>query len=162
MMDCVNAVTGAEVVVDSSNDDGDSIDSDSSEESFVFEEPPESNPTAKLRSSERNWELDVLKLVSKGMPHMRLSKRDKGATHDKLRYKSLLDRWYSVGKKANAERTEESNGEVLIERGTVLTLKKNKTELHVVCGIYSKYNNKWFLSDLEKGIDLKGKTPHKL
>ena len=99
-------------------------------------------------------------MTSKGMAYMKLNKREKGSSSDNLKVKSLKSRWFSLEERSSTKKGSEEPTSNPIKRGVVVTLKEEKNNLCVVCGIFNKHYNKWFLSD--KSVDISCKTAHRL
>ena len=90
------------------------------------------------------------------MSVLELGKRDTGATTSEQKVKSLKVRWFKsdIGKKDEKESTDKKGESIVIQRGSLVTLKveqgRGKAKLEeieyfrVIC-IFNKYYNKWFM-----------------
>jgi hypothetical protein len=91
---------------------------------------------------------DVLHLVVQGMTLMDMKQRQQGSVSFELKYKSLHQRWFSLGKKEASETLGSGvNSRDVIGRDVVITLKlDNGRALYVIMGMYNKHYNKWYLT----------------
>lgn len=141
--------------------DGDSDDRVVDSDAILFAEDGETGSTTaarKFRALLSSSSMDDLVMSSKeGMKCLQMKQNETGSTTGDQKYKSLAGCWYAKGSTTLA--TDDVSGIKTVERDTRIqvTVKQGSgaasvsaTEDFRVLGIYTKYDNKWYIAD-EKG-----------
>lgn len=102
----------------------------------------------------QGWQDSLLDVAIQSMQLlwlMAMRKREKGSVGWERKYKSLQQRWFSMGKASELAKAHRKGSNIgsIIERDVVVTLcAKDEVEHdYVVLGVYNKHYNKWFLME---------------
>ena len=143
--------------MDGDGDDDDVVDSDA----ILFAEDGETGSTTaarKFRALLSSSSLDALVMASKeGMKCLQMKRNEKGSTTGDQKFQSLTGRWYTKSSTTTAAgddvdipgiKTIEHNSriQVTVKQGSGAASVSAREDFRVL-GIYTKYDNKWYIAD---------------
>ena len=115
----------------------------------------------------RSTDLTAIQIETNNlMPLLRLGKAEKGATTSEQKVKSRSERWYNQKPKKKSDIDKGGGGELLLRRDSFITLEMKRggaveTAHYRVLSLFTKFNNKWFISEESEFPWVNGRTPPK-
>ncbi len=140
-------------------DDDDDLDSAMASQQEMNDESLKDDVATKLLvkvlgvmgTSKDNFIEAALQNITVGMELMEMKEREKGSTSATLKFKSLSQRYFTLGKSEKITTLEGSSTTTteksIIERDVVVSVKVDKKSQldFVIMGVFNKHSNKWHL-----------------